>query len=249
MPHEHSSPRSFEQIYHRALGWYSREEIDSTRTKTVGVAGAGGDGHRYADLVRTFPLACIKAADPDIVTEDGLGRFAIATGADIGRLKVDVFADHIHSLPGQTDVITYPNGITHDNVEEFVEDCDLVIEEVDLNHLDIAIALHRAAQRRGKPVLTTMNVGFMGVGTSIKPGSKHSYETMLGIDPRTPINEIADMKISPDKLIPILPWRYGDIRVLYTLQDEDVKAPFPSIDVGVDMAAGIGMTQAGLHLV
>jgi len=241
--------RPLEPMYHRALGWYSREEIDSTRTKTVGVAGAGGDGHRYADLVRTFPLACIKAADPDVVTEDGLGRFAIAGTGDVGRLKVDVFEDHVRGLPVETEVEKYPEGITHENVESFVEGCDLIVEEVDLNHLDIAIDLHRTAQRMGKPVLTTMNVGFMGVGTSIKPGSRHSYETMLGIDPRTPFDEIAEMTISPDKLIPVLPWQYGDVRVLYALQDEDAKVPFPSIDVGVDMAAGIGMTQAGLHLV
>lgn len=238
-----------EGIYHRALGWYSRAEIDSTRNKTVGVAGVGGDGHRYADLVRTFPLARIKAADIDIVTEDGLGRFAIADIHDVGRPKVDVFADHVNNLSARTEVEKYPDGITHENVEDFVGGCDLVVEEVDLNHLDVAIHLHRTARAMGKVVLTTMNVGFMGVGTSLNPSSKHSYETMLGIKPGTPYDEIADMTISPARLIPVLPWQYGDVQVLYSLQNEDADVPFPSIDVGVDAAAAIGMTQAGLHLV
>ena len=235
-------------MYHRGLGWYSRDELDATRSKTVGIAGIGGDGHRYADLVRTFPLARLKAADPDVVTEDGLGRYALANADDIGARKVDVFARHVERLPVDTEVITYDRGITRDNTEEFVDGCDLIIEEIDLNHLDVAINLHRTAQRRGIAVLTTMNVGFMGVGTSIRPGSRHNYESMLGIKPNTSLDDIATMTIAPDKLIPVVPWWYGDVTVLNSLQAAGVDVPFPSVGAGVDMAAAIGTTQAGLHL-
>lgn len=239
---------ALEPLYHRALGWMSYAEIRGAAGKVVAVAGAGGDGHRYADLVRVLPLAEIRVADPDVITDDGLCRVTMATRHDVGQAKVEVFSRYVHDLSPRTRVVPVHEGVTQENVESFVDGCDLVVDEIDLNRPEIAVALYRAAGRRGIPVLTTMNVGFMGLGTSFMPGARASFEWMLGVKPNASLDEIAQKPLDLSRLLPQLPWRYGDLKTFETVTQAAGAAPYPSVLVGVDAAAAIGITQAFLHL-
>lgn len=233
-----------ERMYQRARGFYTEDEIDSTREYTIAVAGAGGDGHRYADVVRVFPVANIKVADCEVLEQENDNRVAYSNRYSHGRPKVDVFEETVKSIRPDTCVKKYPDGITLDNVDDFVQGTDLIIEEIELRDPTVAVALYRAARKFGKTVLTTMNIGFAGVATSSHPEGV-MYDDLLGIPREMPLDEVKDVEIPFWRLVPYLPYEYVDLQ---TLQRVIEGASLPSIIQGVDMAAGIGMTEMSLHL-
>lgn len=248
MPRSEKEKLSFSSLdprLSRTYGFFSVDELESTRNKTVSVAGAGGDGHRYANLVRTFPLARMKAADPEIIEIENANRHAFAGTDTYGMRKVDVFEQAVQRVRPETEVVKFPEGLTHDNVEDFVSGSDLVIDEIDLEHPDLSFRLHRTARDMGVRVMTTLNIGFAGIATSFHPESKWTYERLLGVPENMPLDEIAEQKIGFEKLLPYIPWRYGDIRTLGAIASG---APLASLDTGVDQAAAIGGVEASLHL-
>lgn len=237
--------RIIEVANHRNYGFWNESEQQALAESTVAIAGVGGDGYQLGLKLAMMGVGEIRVADPEVFEPENSNRVLGATAANIGRNKAESFKELVESLPRNVRVTTYTEGVSEDNVEEFTHGADLLLDESELRYLHIGTMLSRMAMKQHIPELLVMNVGFAGIATSFdsKENSK-TFEDMMGIPKGAPLDEVAEMELNYHRALPYIP-SYGDYNAFVSVV---AGAPLPSISQGVDIASGIGSTEAFLHL-
>lgn len=232
--------------YSRNYGFWNEEEQRLLSKSKVAIAGVGGDGFQLGYKLAMMGVGKFTIADPEVFEEENSNRVIGATSSHLGRNKAEVFRDMVADMrPGAT-VDIYTEGITQDNLTEFTDGADLVIDETELTKLELGTMLAREARRKVIPDLLVMNIGFAAVATSFGPYRGHkTFEDIMGIPKGAPLDEVADMKVDFSRCLPYIP-DYGDLR---TLEAVKAGADLPSISPGVDVASALGSTEAFLHIV
>lgn len=238
-------PNIFKPEYQRNFGFWNEAEQTAMSNSVIAVAGCGGDGH---DLARAIAQMAgpkeIRIADPEVFEPENSNRVSWADTTTYGRSKVEVLEEGIKAIRPDTKVVTYKDGVTMDNVEEFVAGADLVVDESELTYLQVGTAISREARKNNTPTLIVMNIGFAAIATSFDPKSRYDFEKMMGIPKGMPLDEVKDLDLDFSKALPYLP-EYGDLETLEAVQGG---ASLPSIVQGVKLASGLGSTEAFLHL-
>ncbi len=235
---------NYESEFSRNLGFWSKAEQEALNSSTVALGGAGGDGFQLGYKLAMMGVRNFRVADPEVFEIENSNRVPGATRSNIGRNKAEVLAEWILNIrPGAT-VDVYPEGITADNVAGFVRGSNLAIDETELTYPEVGTALAREARRNGIPNLLVMNVGFSAIATSFEPNSAFTFERLMGLPENAPLSEISEMGVDFSRCLPYLP-TYVDVESLIAVQNG---AKLPSIAQGVDIASGLGATEAFLHL-
>ena len=252
--------------FSRNQGFFNNPEQEALFNSTVALGGAGGDGFQLGTKLAMMGVRRFKLADPEVFERENANRVPGATAENLGRNKAEVLAETIKSLPQGEDieVEVYKEGITADNIEEFVHGADLTIDETELTYPEVGTMLAREARRNNIPNLFVMNIGFAAVATSFHPQSDHTFESMMGFSDTAPLEKIAEQKVDFSRCLPYIP-AYGDLDTFLALTQDDKegalntdeteldeskrsKVSLPSISIGVDIASGMGSTEAFLHL-
>lgn len=211
----------------------------------VAIAGVGGDGFQLGLKLAQMGVQTFDIADPEVFEPENTNRVPGATNSTWGRKKAEVFEEKVKDINPNADVRIFETGVTVDNVEDFTNRATLLFDESELTYLHIGTSLARAARERGIPEVLVMNVGFSALVTSFKPGSKYTFEKMMGIPKDMPLEEVKGVEVDFSRCLPYVP-KYGDIK---TLESVRKGASLPSIAQGVDVASAIGTSQAFLHMV
>lgn len=236
------NPEQFE----RNRGFYSQEEQEKLWNSTVAIAGVGGDGGQLAITLAQAGVTNFYLADPEVFSVENLNRQAGADYSTIGHNKAEVIARQLRALGARTKV--YTEGVTAENIDEFVGSSDLVIDETEFTMPHIGVMIARAARSFNLPVLMALNVGFGSYTTSFSPKGI-PFETYLGINPALTLREIEEQM--REQQIPIGKWAphipsYANVNILKKVADGEMSAP--SVAQGVQMAAADAGTQAIAHL-
>ncbi|OCG14916.1 hypothetical protein A9G24_06115 [Gilliamella sp. App6-5] len=117
---------------------------------TIGIAGAGGIGGAMAVRLARFGVKKIKIADPDTFDYSNINRQLGACLENIGQNKARVVGEMAYKLAEDVDIEIYENGITEDSAEDFVQGCDLILDQVDFSLLKEKFALHRAFRKESR---------------------------------------------------------------------------------------------------
>jgi len=230
--------------FDRNMGFLSPEQQEKIWNSTVAIAGAGGDGGQLAIGLARNGVRHFKLADPEIFEVQNLNRQAGATYATIGHNKAEVVANILRSLGATVDV--YNQGITAENVTEFVSGSDIVIDETEYTLPQLGVMLAREARHQDKPVLMALNVGFGSYTNSFDPKGM-TFEKYLGLDETMSLDEIA----KDNKKVPISKWTthipfYANTDVFVEVASGERSAP--TVVEGVYLAAADAGTQVIAHL-
>ena len=229
----------------RNLGFWRRSEQQHLHDSTIAIAGAGGDGFDLAvALVMMAGPREVRIADPETFVPENSNRVAWANTDTYGRLKVDALRETIAKIRPNTRVVSFAEGVTTDNADDFVAGADLVLDESELRYLHVGTALARAARRHGIPNLLVMNIGFGAIATSFAPRSRYTFERMMGLPADITLAEAATREVDLSRCVPYIP-PYGH---LDTFRATRAGAPLPSVVQGVKAAVSLGATEALLHL-
>lgn len=231
--------------YTRNLGFISEAEQTRLNNSSVAIAGAGGDGGMLAIQLARLGVGEIRLADPESFDLENINRQARATTKTIGLNKAVTVGEYITEINPEIKVTIFEDGITHENVDDFVEGTNLVIDETEFTLHALGTALARSARLKNIPNLMATNIGFGATVTTFHPQGK-TYERILGLDEEAPIDEIAQQEVSIERWLPYVP-SYGDLDVLAAVASGEKSAP--SIAPGVNLASSIGATQSFLNLV
>ncbi len=91
-----------------------------------------------------FGVKKLKLADPDNFDWSNVNRQYGASKDTIGLNKAETVGNLVYDLAGDVDVEIYKEGITVENSKEFVQECDLVLDQLDFYVIKEKFALHRA---------------------------------------------------------------------------------------------------------
>ncbi|MGD0852804.1 MAG: Rv1355c family protein [Acidimicrobiales bacterium] len=145
------APRSFSTLrLDRNRNKLTRAEQARQRTLRIGVVGLSA-GHTIAHVIAMEGLAGeIRLADFDTVELSNLNRIP-ASVLDLGVNKAIVAARRIAEIDPYLRVVVEPTGVRPENLAEFIDGLDLVIEECD--SLDMKFLVREAARDRRIPVI------------------------------------------------------------------------------------------------
>lgn len=148
------------------------------RQLRVGVAGLGGMGSNIAEIMLRLGVGGLKIADPDTIDHSNINRQVIANSQSVGSKKAHASFKELTTIATDTEIIAYDQGITADNVEEFVSDVDVIIDEIDVFPMPAHVQLHKAARARKLPVYSSY---IIGLGTHIYKfhGENYTFEDFM----------------------------------------------------------------------
>jgi molybdopterin/thiamine biosynthesis adenylyltransferase len=232
--------------YSRNMGFWSEDEQAALMAASVAIAGVGGDGFQLGQKLARMGVQDFSIADPETFEPENVNRVPGATTQTYGHNKAQVFANMVHEINPDATVRVYTDGITPDNIEEFMSRATLAFDETELTHLDLGTMVSDQARERGIPNVLVMNVGFAAQFTSFRPEGRQSFRRLMGIPEDMPLDEVREQTLDLSRCLPYLP-KYVDLETLKAVQT-DPDAPLPSIAQGVDIASAVASSQAFLHM-
>lgn len=137
------------------LGEDAVRALRNCRIAIFGVGGVGG--HAMEALARTG-IGTLDLIDSDTISVSNLNRQIIATRENLGRLKVDVAKERIHSIDPETEVnaiaVFYLPGTA---VKIPFEKYDYIVDATDTVAAKVDLVLQ--AEKYGIPIISAMGCG------------------------------------------------------------------------------------------
>jgi molybdopterin/thiamine biosynthesis adenylyltransferase len=140
----------------RNLHLITREQHDVLRTKKIAIAGLSVGASIASTLVLESSGGCMHLADFDALGLSNLNRLW-GSICDLGINKAEIAARTVLELDPFLDVRVFPEGVTEENVAEFLEGVDVLLEECD--NLVMKVRLREHAKRLGIPVIMQTSEG------------------------------------------------------------------------------------------
>jgi molybdopterin/thiamine biosynthesis adenylyltransferase len=133
-------------------------EAEQSKLYDFKIAIAGLSVGSHPALTTTMMGMCknIKIADPDEISGSNLNRIRYDF-TKVGSKKCDVVEELIYQMNPYADVVAFNTGVDKNNIDNFLEGIDLLVEEVD--NLEMKITLRQEAKKRGIPVLMATDNG------------------------------------------------------------------------------------------
>ena len=174
--HAESLPAfSYDDAFSRNIGWVTRDEQQVLRGKRVAIAGLGGVGGSHLVTLARLGVGKFSIADFDRFGLANFNRQAGASMSTIGEPKVDVLAQMAHDIDPEIELRCFAEGVTAENLDEFLRDVDLYVDGLDFFAFDARKAVFDACAKRGIPAITVAPIGMGASLLSFLPG-RMSFE-------------------------------------------------------------------------
>ena len=233
---------------YRNMGFWNEATQRAILNTEVAIAGNGGTGNLFGMELARIGIQKFRIADPEVFDEVNSNRVMGARVDTIGRNKAEVLKEDILKINPYAEVVVYKDGITIDNVEEFLSSADIALNGLELTKPELGTMLARQARMRKighvlmpVPVVDVEYIGHAGQGTVFDYSNSMTFERFMGIKggENAPLDEIAGQSIDPSRYLAYIP-RYGDIETLEAIKNG---SPLPSNMIGAGVAAQIGLSE------
>ena len=164
------------QRNHYLLG--GKDVQKKLKASKIGVAGLGGMGSNIAEYLARVGVGELRLADHDTIDISNINRQVIANTNTVGKKKAEASFNELSAIAPDTKIHTFTDGITSENVEEFVKGCDFVVDEIDVFPLEAHYLLHAACRKYNIPVYSAYVVG-MGIHFYKFHGDEFKFEDFL----------------------------------------------------------------------
>lgn len=132
------------------------DEQKKLRDSRIAIAGMSVGSHCALTLNMMGMSRYIKIADPDTLSGSNMNRVRYDF-SKVGQKKTAVAREYIYQMDPYGEVEEYAEGVTSENVDSFLKDVDVLVEETD--HLETKIFLREEARKRGIPVVMATDNG------------------------------------------------------------------------------------------
>lgn len=167
--------------FSRTIGWITRSEQATLRSKRVAIAGLGGVGGSHLLTLARLGIQSFNLADLDRFGTENLNRQAGAFQSTIGQPKVEVLARMARDINPDLDIKVFPGGVGFDNMDEFLSGVDLYVDGLDFFVLDIRARVFALCAERGIPAITAAPLGMGAAFLAFLPG-RMTFEDYFRMD-------------------------------------------------------------------
>lgn len=229
--------------FSRNLGIMSEIEIQKLHDTKIVIAGCGCIGGFSAELLARMGVGKLVLADPDVFDVSNINRQCAANFNTVGQLKVDALSDHLLAINPELEITRFTQGVNEENLDEFLEDADYVIDAIDYFCFPDAIALHRAARKKGLHIITAVALGFGASVLTFAPDGM-DIEEYIGLPKNLTIEQLKGITFPASQYASYLP----DYVTEEMIEEFLSKKTIPTISVGQALGPGSLVSHLVLHL-
>lgn len=171
----------YSTAFSRNIGWVTAAEQAKLSAARIAIAGLGGGGGAHLLTLCRLGLSKFNIADFDHFEVHNFNRQAGASMSTVGQSKADVMARMARDINPQSDIRAFGDGVTPENVGEFLRDVDLYVDGIDFFAMDARRMLFATCRERGIPVLTAAPLG-MGVALLYFSPTGMSFEDYFRLE-------------------------------------------------------------------
>ena len=167
------------QEFSRNIGLVSEEDQAKLLKARVAVAGAGGVGGIHLLTLARMGVGNFNIADLDDFECANISRQFGAFQSTLGRHKAEVLAEMVRDINPEADIHVFPSGVTEENVEDFLSECNVYVDGIDFFEFDIRRLLFNTARARGIYAVTAAPLGF-GATLQVFSPTGMSFDAYFG---------------------------------------------------------------------
>lgn len=225
----------YDEAFSRNLGWLTPHEQQSLRRSRVAIAGMGGAGGVHVQALVRLGIGALTLTDFDSFEVVNFNRQAGAAVSTVGRSKVEVMRDFALDVNPEIDVRIMPTGIDENNLSEYLEGVDILIDAIDFFANNLRPALYRLARERDIPVVCSAPLGAGASLICFLPKGVH-FENYFGFTGCDDITMAVRFLVG---LSPRLPQRHY---LTYPEIVDFTKRRVPSLGMACQFTAGMAAT-------
>lgn len=178
----------YAQAFARNLGWVTEREQQVLRGKRVAIAGLGGVGGFHLLTLARLGVGKFYIADPDRFELANFNRQAGALMSTLDRPKAEVLAAMVRDINPGVELEVSPDGVTADNVEEFLNGVDLYVDGLDFFAFEARERVFAHCHAKGIPAITAAPLGMGAAVLNFLPGGM-SFEDYFQLRGRPPLDK------------------------------------------------------------
>lgn len=164
----------YSRAFSRNIGWVTETEQHKLRRSRVAIAGLGGVGGAHLLTLARLGIGNFSISDFDDFDVHNLNRQAGAFMPFMGKSKLDTMARLAKDINPELDLRLFPQGVTPENVDEFLRDVDVYVDGLDFFALPARRMVFAKCREKGIPALTAAPLGMGTAFLYFKPSGKHA---------------------------------------------------------------------------
>lgn len=187
-----ASPLQFDydRAFSRNIGWVSMAEQIKLKTSRIAIAGLGGVGGAHLLTLARLGIGQFNIADFDDFDIQNLNRQAGAFMPFMGQPKVDTLAQMAREINPEIDLRLFPQGVTPENIDEFLRDVDIYVDGLDFFVLPVRRMVFSKCRENNVPALTAAPLGMGTAFLYFRPGGM-SFEQYFKVNGHAPEEQYA----------------------------------------------------------
>lgn len=236
--------RLYNEIYSRNIGIITKAEQKKLQQSTIAIAGVGGVGGLLAERLIRLGVGRLKITDPGIFKKSNLNRQFSSSTLSLGRNKAEVVYEQLKNINPAAQIDVSNEGIKTDtDAIHFVQNCDLIIDQMDFGLFKESIWLQRAARQRNIFYLFAYAIGFGAIVVNFNPCGL-TLEEYDNLSPNVELNNIKNIHVPLERIMPVMP-SYAPATTHDILKKIDTIANLaPAISIGVGLASILAANEA-----
>ena len=167
--------------FSRNIGWVTLDEQRKLRQSRVAIAGLGGVGGAHLLTLCRLGIANFNISDFDDFDVHNMNRQAGAFMPFMGQPKIDTVAKLARDINPDMDVRLFPQGVTPENIDDFLRDVDVYVDGLDFFALPARRMVFAKCREKGIPALTAAPLG-MGVAFLYFDPNGMSFEDYFKVE-------------------------------------------------------------------
>jgi molybdopterin/thiamine biosynthesis adenylyltransferase len=164
-------------------GILNAEEQNAISRTVACIAGVGGSGGWTAEALARLGVRRFRLADPDVFSAVNVNHQACSDMETMGRNKALALGERIAKINPSSEIRTFPEGVTNDNVMPLVNGSTVVVDGIDLFEVEIKKRLYDAAREIGVPVFSSPELAFGSALAIFDPQRSPTFERHFGKPP------------------------------------------------------------------
>lgn len=149
----------YDSAFSRNIGWTTQAEQAKLRTSRIAIAGLGGVGGSHLLTLTRLGISHFNISDFDDFDVQNLNRQAGAFMPFMGQPKIDTVARLARDINPEIDLRLFPQGITPQNIDEFLRDADVYVDGLDFFVLPARRMVFAKCREKGIPAMTAAPLG------------------------------------------------------------------------------------------
>ena len=227
----------YQEAFSRNIGWITQAEQEVLRNSRIAIAGMGGVGGAHLLTLSRLGVGNFHISDLDEFEIANFNRQAGANMSTLGQQKVDVLQEMAKNLNPEQNIKTFPNGVSADNIDAFLDGVDLYVDGLDYFAVSARRVTFQACHEKNIPAVTAAPLGIGAAVLNFLPGGI-SFEEYFRLEGKSEMEQLLSF------LIGLSPAMLQRTYLADPTTVDLANHKGPSTPMAVEICAGMAASQA-----